>query len=246
MEQQIDPETAGSIDRQLAAVLDIAGEPTPDTEIGLQRLRRSMAAQQLWHRRNTWLLGGLAAALAVMVTLPPTRTYAVRCVNACDRLGEFVLSRLRPDQDKLSINHKERNYAPDFALPDSRGNAIRLSAYRGQVVVVNFWATWCNPCLVEIPWFIEFQQKHGSQGFTVIGVSLDEGWAEIAPFVTKQAINYPVVLGKMDVLQSYSGLESLPTTLIIDRQGRVSATHVGLVSRSVYEQDILTALAEPR
>jgi peroxiredoxin len=246
MEQQIDLQAAESVDQQLAAALDIVSEPTPDTEIGLQRLRRAKDAQQLRHRRNTWLLGGLAAALAVMVALPPTRTYAVRCVNACDRLGQFVLSRLRPDQDKLSINYKERTYAPDFALPDSQGNTIRLSAYRGQVVVVNFWATWCNPCLVEIPWFIEFQQKHGSAGFTVIGVSLDEGWAEISPYMAKQAINYPVVLGKMDVLQSYSGLESLPTTLILDRQGRVSATHVGLVSKSVYEHDILTALAEPR
>jgi cytochrome c biogenesis protein CcmG/thiol:disulfide interchange protein DsbE len=172
----------------------------------------------------------------------------MRCVDACvaggDRLGQFFLSRLRPDQNKLSIKHEERAYAPDFALVDGRGKRIRLSAYRGQVVVLNFWATWCNPCRVEIPWFIEFQRKHGPQGFGVIGVSLDEDWAAVRPYVVKQGVNYPIVLGNDSVLQSYGGLESLPTTLIIDRHGRVAATHVGLVSKSVYEKDILSALTE--
>jgi peroxiredoxin len=249
MEKRINPEVAEWVDCQLAIALQTGDEPSPDLEIGLQRLKRSKAAQQFRYRRQFLVLIGLAVALAVIVTLPPTRAYAMRCVDAClaggDRLGQFVLSRIRPEQNKLSIKHQERDYAPDFALADARGNTIRLSAYRGQVVVLNFWATWCNPCRVEIPWFIEFQRKHGPQGFSVIGVSLDEaGWTAVGPYVAKQGINYPVVLGNDSVLQSYGGLESLPTTLIIDRHGRVAATHVGLVSKSVYERDILSALTE--
>ena len=113
-------------------------------------------------------------------------------------------------------------------------------------MVLNFWATWCNPCRLEIPWFVEFQRAYDAKGFSVIGVSVDEdGWTPVLPYVTKQKINYPIVLGKNDVLQAYGGLESLPTTLIIDRQGRVAATHVGLVSRSVFERDIKAALSEP-
>jgi peroxiredoxin len=249
MEKRIDPEVAEWVDRQLATALQTSDEPTPDLEIGLQMLKRSKAAQQLRHRRQLLVLVGLAVALAVIVTLPPTRAYAMRCVDACvaggDQLGQFFLSRLRPN--RLLIKHEEREYAPDFALVDGQGNRIRLSAYRGQVVVLNFWATWCNPCRVEIPWFIEFQRKHGPQGLIVIGVSLDEaGWAAVAPYVAKQGIDYPIVLGNDGVLQSYGGLESLPTTLIIDRHGRIAATHVGLVSKPVYERDILSTLTEPQ
>lgn len=113
-------------------------------------------------------------------------------------------------------------------------------------MVLNFWATWCNPCRLEIPWFVEFQRAYNARGFRVIGVSMDEdGWSPVLPYVTEQKINYPIVLGKNDVLQAYGGLESLPTTLIIDRRGRVAATHVGLVSKSVYERDIKAALSEP-
>lgn len=249
MDKRIDPEVAEWVDRQLAAALQIADEPDPDMEIGLQRLRQSKVGRQRRHRRQLWVLGGLAAALAVMLTFPPTGAYAMRCVDACiaggDWLGQIVLSKLRPGQSKLSIKHQERDYAPDFALADARGNTIRLSTYRGQVVVLNFWATWCNPCRVEIPWFIDFQREYAPKGFSVVGVSLDEaGWVAISPYVAKQGINYPIVLGNEGALQSYVGLESLPTTLIIDRQSRVVATHVGLVSRSVYEQEILTVLNE--
>src|SRR5688572_22224520 len=119
MEKRIDPEIAEWVDRQLATALQTTGEPAPDPEIGLQRLRLSRTMKQFRLRRQLWGLAGLAVALAAIATLPPTRAYAMRCLDACveggDRLGQFVLSRLRPDQNKLSINHQERDYAPDFA-----------------------------------------------------------------------------------------------------------------------------------
>ena len=132
-------------------------------------------------------------------------------------------------------------------MPGAAGEPVQLSAYRGKVVLLNFWATWCDPCQREIPWFVEFQRTFEPQGFAVIGVSLDEsGWAAVRPFLARQPVNYPVVIGDNGVLNALGGLETLPTTLILDRSGRVAVTHVGLVSKDSYERDIAAALNEPR
>jgi len=134
---------------------------------------------------------------------------------------------------------RERKPAPDFSLRDADGRAVRLADYRGRVVLLNFWATWCGPCRIEIPWFIELERKHKDQGFAVIGVSMDdEGWDAVKPFVRRLGVNYRVVLGADSVAQLYGGVDSLPTSFIIDRQGRIAAAHIGLVSKSVYEKDL--------
>jgi cytochrome c biogenesis protein CcmG/thiol:disulfide interchange protein DsbE len=136
------------------------------------------------------------------------------------------------------------NPAPDFTLADAKGEHLRLADYRGKVVLLNFWATWCGPCKVEIPWFIEFQKEYQAKGFTVLGVSLDEnGWKVITPYVTEQKINYPVLLGNEEVNQRYGGIEALPTTLMIGRDGRIAYLHAGLVSRGEYQKEILELLA---
>jgi thiol-disulfide isomerase/thioredoxin len=247
MAKPIDSETAEWVDRQVAAALQPAAELAPDTEHGLRRLRRSSAERQLQRRRQMSAAVGLTIAMALAIALPPTRVYATRCIEACVEGGQFVLTKLLPNQKRLSVSHQERSEAPDFALEDAAGELVRLSEHKGQVVLLNFWATWCNPCRLEVPWFIEFQRTYGPEGFTVIGVSLDEdGWMPVLPYLAEQGVNYPVVLGKIDVLQAYGGLDSIPTTLIIDRRGRVAATHLGLVSKSVYERDIVAALHEAR
>ena len=133
--------------------------------------------------------------------------------------------------------------APDFTLPDAKGDRLRLADYKGKVVLLNFWATWCGPCKAEIPWFIEFQKQYQAKGFTVLGVSLDEdGWKVINPYVAEQKINYPILLGNEEVNQRYGGIEALPTTLLIRRDGKVAYLHAGLVSRSEYEKEILQLL----
>ena len=137
-----------------------------------------------------------------------------------------------------------RKLAPDFTLPDASGTPIRLSALQGKVVLLNFWATWCPPCKREIPWFVEFQAAHSN--LAVLGVSLDEdGWTSVKPFLARNAINYPIMVGGEDLTRLYGGLDSLPTTLVIDKQGRIAATHVGLVTRSAYQADLEAVLAEP-
>lgn len=133
--------------------------------------------------------------------------------------------------------------APDFTLNDANGSKVRLTDWRGKVVILNFWATWCGPCKVEIPWFTEFQKTYQAQGFTVLGVSMDEdGWRVVKPYMAAERINYPVLLGNEEVNMLYGGIEALPTTLVIGRDGKVAYLHAGLISRSEYQKEITQLL----
>ncbi len=133
----------------------------------------------------------------------------------------------------------ERKVAPDFGLKDSNGKTVRLSDYRGKVVLLNFWATWCGPCKIEIPWFMEFEQKHKDQGFAVLGVAMDDdGWDVVKPYLERQRVNYRVLMGTPELADLYGGVESLPTTFLIDREGRIATVHIGLVGKRDYQDDI--------
>ncbi len=139
-----------------------------------------------------------------------------------------------------------RTPAAEFTLNDENGAAVKLSDYRGKVVLLNFWATWCGPCGVEIPWFVDFEQKYKSQGFAVLGVSMDEeGWPAVKPFVAERKINYRILLGNDSMAQLYGGLDSLPTSYIIDRDGKVAfPPHIGLISKNEYINEIQCLLGD--
>ncbi len=133
----------------------------------------------------------------------------------------------------------KRNKAPEFELKDSMGRTVKLADYKGKIVLLNFWATWCGPCKIEIPWFVEFEQKYKDRGFAVLGVAMDEeGWELVKPYVEKHQINYRMVIGNDVVAQKYGGVDSLPTSFVIDKEGRIAATHIGLVSKRDYQKDI--------
>jgi cytochrome c biogenesis protein CcmG/thiol:disulfide interchange protein DsbE len=138
-----------------------------------------------------------------------------------------------------------RKIAPDFSLEDSKGALIKLSSFKGRVVLLDFWATWCTGCKVEIPWYIEFQDKYKSSGLSAIGVSLDDdGWKSVKPFLQQHKINYPIVIGNWDTMGKSFGFDSMPATLLIDRDGKIADLHVGMVDKEAFEADIRTLLKE--
>ncbi len=146
---------------------------------------------------------------------------------------------------QAATDEADRKPAPDFTLQDERGENVQLSEFQGKVVLLNFWATWCMPCKIEMPWFVEFQRKYKDRGFSVIAVSLDdEGWEVVRPFVNELELNFPVVVGNDEMADEFGGVVALPTTFIIDKQGRITATHAGLISKSDYEEEIEQLLIE--
>jgi len=134
---------------------------------------------------------------------------------------------------------KERRDAPEFALKDADGKIVHLSDYRGKVVLLDFWATWCGPCKIEIPWFMEMQRKNKDGGFEVLGVAMDdEGWEVVKPFLSNLSVNYRVIMGNDATASLYGGVDALPTTFLIDRAGKIAAVHIGLTSKKDFEDGI--------
>jgi peroxiredoxin len=144
-----------------------------------------------------------------------------------------------------------RSIAPGFTLIDAHGERIDLSDFRGKVVLLDFWATWCGGCKLEIPWYMEFDKKLRGRGLAVIGVSMDEeGWKVVRPFLARKidaetggntAMKYPVVIGNDKLAKEYR-LTSMPMTLLIDREGRIALSHTGVVNRADFESHILQLL----
>jgi len=137
---------------------------------------------------------------------------------------------------------------PDVTFPGLDGRSVSLASLKGKVVVVNFWATWCDPCRIEIPWMISFQQKYASRGFTMLGVAMDDdGKSVVGPFVAttqfdvdgkQMTMNYPIVLGNDDLAAKFGGLLGLPTTVVIARDGRIAKRYIGLASHDELEKEI--------
>jgi thiol-disulfide isomerase/thioredoxin len=136
--------------------------------------------------------------------------------------------------------------APDFTLVALDGTNMRLSDLRGKAVLLNFWATWCGPCKIEMPWFVELQNEYGSQGLQIIGVAMDDsGKDEIAKFAKQMGVNYPVLLGKEDVGDQYGGVPALPETFFISRDGKIVDKIIGLRGKAEIEDSIKKALNAP-
>jgi cytochrome c biogenesis protein CcmG/thiol:disulfide interchange protein DsbE len=129
--------------------------------------------------------------------------------------------------------------APDFQLKSTDGKTVKLSDFKGKIVIIDFWATWCPPCRKGIPDLVELQKTY-KDDLVIIGISLDDKRTlkDVVPFVSKYEINYPVVFGDSEVVSAFGGIESIPTSFVIDREGNITNTHVGLIPKAEYEKDI--------
>jgi peroxiredoxin len=216
----------------------------PDlTHFGVRRTRLDRR-----RRRWTWRAVTMAVVgLSVGGLFEPRARAEPRVdarMGAVTRLGGKLGSG-QPFTERAQAAADRRPMAPALNVVDAAGDRIDLGPLQGQVVLINFWATWCVPCKVEIPWFVDFQTRYRSQGFTVVGISQDKnGWADVLPFTQPLKMNYRLALATDRLLSAYGGVDVLPVTFLIDRRGRVAFKYIGISAKMDYEKSIAQLLAE--
>ncbi len=128
---------------------------------------------------------------------------------------------------------QKRQTAPDFTLTSLDGQKITLSSFKGKVVILDFWATWCPPCRAEIPGFVEIYNKYKDAGLVIIGIAMDSE-NKVRSFVKSNKVTYPVVLGNGQLANLYGGIEGIPTTFVIDKNGKIANMHVGYADKNLF------------
>ncbi len=257
-----DPELDRWVDDRMAA-LGPNPERQPDVDVGLAQLKARRTTARARRPVGGWLVASAAAVWLAVLLFPVERLWQGPTPDRTDieapapelfdgaadvdapGSGVALEPRRRAAEPDL-IPSSQRNPAPAFTLPDIAGDDAALSDYTGQVLLLNFWATWCQPCRAEMPWFIAFQDVFADRGFAVLGVSIDEpGWDVVRPFLVERPVNYRIALADTaERLSPFGPVNILPTTWLIDRQGRMAAVHVGLVDRSTIELEIRQLLDE--
>jgi peroxiredoxin len=174
--------------------------------------------------KRKWILAAVAAFGLALATLPfmggTTHEVGGESSGQCD-------PRARP-----------ANF--DFVLKDIDGRDVRLADYRGQVIMLNFWATWCGPCKYEIPAFVALQDKYRDQGVVFLGFSVDDTVEQLRPFAEQYRMNYPVLVGagRDDVQEAYGPIWGIPVTVMISRDGKICKRHMGLATQEQFEKEI--------
>jgi len=205
-------------------------------------------------KRNSLVLSAVLMILAVFAwagwaNFEYRKQAAERVLNSVPK-GELVVAA---GEDPLTISPLNGKPAPEFVLEDLSGKKVALSSFKGKAVLVNFWATWCGPCKIETPWLIELRNQYAAQGFEILGISADDidrndparladEKKEIARSAQQMHIPYPVLIDGGSLSKPYGGLDSLPTSFFVDRNGIVVASQLGLTSKDEIEKNIQKSL----
>jgi peroxiredoxin len=203
-------------------------------------------------KRNQWVVLLVLAAFALMVwsgyaNYKRRKLYAQRQVQGVpvpeSANNQSVQQDVAADEGLPDLRGKR---APDFSLRSVEGKKVSLSDYKGKAVLINFWATWCAPCKIEMPWLVALRKQYASQGFEILGVSEDDAdtpRTKLAKFGQEEGLNYPLLVGDDAVSRKYGGVEFLPTSYFVGRDGKIVAETAGLVSKDEVEAGIKKALA---
>jgi peroxiredoxin len=158
-------------------------------------------------------------------------------------LGLYVGYHKARREGGMPARLTQASFAPDFSLDSLDGKTMKLSDLRGKAVLLNFWATWCGPCKVEMPWFVDFQNQYRAQGLQIVGVAMDDASKEdIGKFAKDMGVNYPILIGKEAVGDQYGGVPALPETFVISRDGKIVDKIIGLKGKAEIEDSIKKAL----
>jgi len=203
-------------------------------------------------KRNQWVVLLVLAAFALMVwsgyaNYKRRKLYAQRQVQGVpvpeSANNQSVQQDVAADEGLPDLRGKR---APDFSLRTVEGKKVSLSDYKGKAVLINFWATWCAPCKIEMPWLVALRKQYATQGFEILGVSEDDAdtpRTKLAKFGQEEGLNYPLLVGDDAVSRKYGGVEFLPTSYFVGRDGKIVAETAGLVSKDEVEASIKKALA---
>ena len=258
MEQQETNRENAWVESKLAR-LAAGGEWEPNAAAALRRahgLRQARLSERRSRARRALAGGAIVATMtAGAMAFPEPRVLASRCVDACaaemQDWREFAEAHVRFFHRHFDALHEAvfgrplpRQMAPAFALETTDGGTLDLHALRGNVVAVNFWATWCVPCREELPLLDSLEEKYRERGLRVVGVGMDEGgFRALRPFLAHHAVRFPVLGGNEEVAKSY-GIDQLPVTVLIDRRGRRAKVLEGKLERGAVEAAINQLLAE--
>ena len=184
--------------------------------------------------KTRWMIATGAALALALLTLPGIRSFTIQS-------SAFPVEGT---EAAATCDEDARPAPMDFTIADMNGDEVSLAALKGKVILLNFWATWCGPCKIEIPGFVELQDQYGDQGFQVLGVSVDDTPEQIRPFAEEFAVNYPMLVGRDrdDFQEAYGPIWGLPVSIWIDREGTLCRTHLGIASKDDFEQALKALL----
>ena len=211
---------------------DPVASPVPELSPSAAELDGAVPAG----RQKAWL--GMLAAAAALVML-----------SLLSGPDSFDPHAPPPAADGSVASDVEDNVAPgtaaplDFTLKDMNGIDVRLASFKGKVILINFWATWCGPCRVEIPYLIELQRKYG-EDVVVLGVSIDDTAEQLMPYATEMGVNYPLLVGngRQDFQDAYGPFWGIPVTVFVARDGLIHKKHSGIASKEQFEHEITSLL----